>query len=177
MKKNLNFLNKVFVIKKRHNRQHNTQYVYFSNGYRMAWCQTDFFIKKLDNKDTINIFQFNNGIANHEQLNDRVFLENAIQAKYQNDTWFATSLLKSVHQSTNAKLYNNSKLDYNLIYNLDLINHFVLINNLGYDYTYISPLECKRLDKNLLKIIEYQVNRLDKGQELVEDYNEYLKLI
>jgi len=159
MKKNLNFLNKVFVIKKRYNRQYNTQYVYFSNGYRMAWCQTDFFIKKLDNKDTINIFQFNNGIANHEQLNDRVFLENAIQAKHQNDTWFATSLLK------------------NLIYNLDLINHFVLINNLGYDYTYISPLECKRLDKNLLKIIEYQVNRLDKGEELVEDYNEYLKLI
>ena len=159
MKKNLNFLNKVFVIKKRYNRQYNTQYVYFSNGYRMAWCQTDFFIQKLDNEDTINIFQFNNGIANHEQLNDRVFLENAIQVKYQNDTWFATSLLK------------------NLIYNLDLINHFVLINNLGYDYTYISPLECKRLDKNLLKIIEYQVNRLDKGEELVEDYNEYLKLI
>ena len=155
MKKNLNFLNKVFVIKKRHNRQHNTQYVYFSNGYRMAWCQTDFFIKKLDNKDTINIFQFNNGIANHEQLNDRVFLENAIKAKYHGrpDERYANYMIKN---------YDNKAL----------IKDFIK----GY-YTYISPLECKRLDKNLLKIIEYQVNRLDKGQELVENYNEYLKLI
>jgi len=175
MKKNLNFLNKVFVIKKRYNRQYNTQYVYFSNGYKMNWCQTDFCIVKVDN--AIDIFQFENGIANHEQLNDRVFLENAIQAKYHNDTGFATSLLKSVRQSTNAKLYNNSKLDYNLTYNLDLVNHFILINNLGHDYTYISPLEYKKLDKELLKIIEFQVNRLDKGEELVNDYDEYFNSI
>ena len=173
--KNLNFLNKVFVIKKPYNRQYNTQYVYFSNGYRMNWCQADFCIVKVDN--AIDIFQFENGIAKHEQLNDRVFLENAIQAKYHNDTGFATSLLKSVRQSTNNKLYNNNKLDYNLTYNLDLVNHFVLINNLGHDYTYISPIEYKRLDKKLLDIIEYQVNRLDKGEELIVNSAEYLKLI
>lgn len=174
MKKNLNFLNKVFVIKKPYNRQNESQFVYFSNGYIMIWCPTDFYVRKLDSNSVIDIFQFNNGIANHEQLNDRIFLENAIHIKYSHDTSFATALLKSNRSWANNTLYCNNKLDfdYNLAYNLGLINHFLKSN-----YTYISPTEYKRLDKKLLDIIKYQVNRLDKGQELVENYNEYLKLI
>lgn len=170
--KNLNFLNKVFVIKEPYNKKNNSQYVYFSNGYMMIWCPTDFYIRKLDSNSVIDIFQFNNSIANHEQLNDRIFLENAIHTKYSHDTSFATALLKSNRSWANNTLYYNNKLDYNLAYNLGLINHFLKSN-----YTYISPIEHKRLNKKLLEIIEYQVNRLDKGQELVEDYAEYLKLI
>ena len=160
MKKNLNFLNKIFVIKQPYSKKKEWQFVYFSNGYVMGWHSTDWFVFKYEHSKTKlqfdnGIFQFENGIANHEQLNDRVFLENAIKAKYHGrpDERYANYMIKN---------YDNKAL----------IKDFIK----GY-YTYISPLECKRLDKNLLKIIEYQVNRLDKGQELVEDYNEYLKLI
>lgn len=155
--KNLNFLNKVFVIKKPYNKKNNSQYVYFSNGYTMMWCHTGFYVLDIEYSVMMSeVFQFENGIANHSKLNDKVFLENAIKAKYHsgNDIGYANSLIKHC---------NNKRL----------IEEFITKSG----YTYISPLECKRLDKNLLKIIEFQVNRLDKGEELVEDYDEYFNSI
>lgn len=153
MKKNLNFLNKVFVIKKPYNKKNNSQYVYFSNGYTMMWCHTGFYVLDIEYSVMMSeVFQFENGIANHSKLNDRVFLENAIKAKCNIE--YADSLIK----------YHKNKR---------LIEEFITKSG----YTYISPLECKRLDKNLLKIIEFQVNRLDKGEELVEDYDEYFNSI
>lgn len=153
MKKNLNFLNKIFVIKKPYNKKNESQYVYFSNGYTMKWCHAGFCILNIELKVVMSeVFQFENGIANHSKLNDRVFLENAIKTKCNIE--YADSLIK----------YHKNKR---------LIEEFITRSG----YTYISPLECKRLDKNLLKIIEYQVNRLDKGEELITNDAEYLKLI